>query len=109
MCRVNIREFERFYNTEVKIIKKTESGGYTRKSHEVEELCTVKADIQPYGGGLAEKEYGFTVECQKRMFCADNPHITEGVYAIADNIKYKVVSVVSRSGGMTVLLQRVIV
>lgn len=40
----------------------------------------LKADIQPYSGGLAQKEYGLTVECQKRIYTSRSELLYEGVY-----------------------------
>lgn len=65
MCRVT-NPFSRFYNTDVKLLKITETGAYS-KTRTVTELCEVKADVQPYNGGLAAKEYGLEAECQKRV------------------------------------------
>lgn len=100
--------FKRFYTTDVKLLKIKETGTYT-KTQEVKELCSVKADVQPYNGGLAEKEYGLKVECQKRMFCECNDNLTEGNYAEISGKRYRIIYVEDWDSGATAILQAVII
>lgn len=108
MCRVKFNPFRRFYTSEVEIIQIKETGVYT-KTQTVKELCVVKADVQPYNGGLAAKEYGLEAECQKRMFCDNNEYLTEGNYAEISGRRYKIIYTEKWDMGETVILQRVTV
>ncbi len=98
--------FKRFYNTDVKILSIKETGAYT-KTQTVTELCSIKADVQPYNGGLAAKEYGLEIECQKRMFCERNGYLTEGNYAEIGGQRYRIIYVEDWDSGATALLQAV--
>lgn len=43
-------------------------------------LATGKADIQPYSRAEAKEDYGFTIDCTKRMFCDLLPIEVNEVY-----------------------------
>ncbi len=108
MCRVKSNPFKRFYTQEVKLLEITETGAYT-KTQTVRELCSLKADVQPYNGGLAAKDYGLETECQKRMFCDNNEHLTEGNYAETGGGRYKIIYAEPWDMGAVVILRKVIV
>lgn len=97
--------FSRFYNTDVKLLKIKETGAYSKTST-VTELSSIKADVQPYNGGLAEKEYGLVEECQLRMFCDNNEHISVGNYAQIHGQRYRIIYSAPWNFGATVILQR---
>lgn len=100
--------FKRFYNTDVKLFMIKETGVYS-KTRQVNELCGVKADVQPYNGGLLAKEYGLEAECEYKMFCENNEHLTEGNYAEIYGQRYKIIYVEPWSIGAVVILQKVTV
>ncbi len=81
-----ITAFERFYRIPAMIctIERDDYDGTYTKT----ELSSVMADIQPYSGGLAEKEYGFDTEVTARMFCGDCADIVPGRYVIANGRLY---------------------
>ena len=106
VSQVKCDPFEEFYAADVRIISIKETGGYL-DTQQITELCTLKADIQSYGGGLAEKDYGLTVECQKRMYCVQNDNLTEGNYAEANGKRYKLVYVDTDDMGAMALLREV--
>lgn len=106
VSQVKCDPFEEFYAADVRIISIKETGGYS-DTQQITELCTLKADIQSYGGGLAEKDYGLTVECQKRMYCVQNDNLTEGNYAEANGKRYKLVYVDTDDMGAMALLREV--
>lgn len=100
--------FSRFYNTDVKLLKITETGAYS-KTRTVTELCSIMADVQPYNGGLLAKEYGLETECQRRMFCDNNKNISVGNYAEIHGQRYKIIYSAPWNFGAIVILQRVTV
>ena len=100
--------FDIFRDTEVKIISIKETGAYTKKK-EVTELGSVLASIAPYNGGLLAKEYGLTAECEYKMFCDNNEHLTEGNYAEIHGQRYKIIYVEAWDMGAAVILQKVTV
>lgn len=106
VSQVKCDPFEEFYAADVRIISIKETGGYS-DTQQITELCTLKADIQSYGGGLAEKDYGLTVECQKRMYCVQNDNLAEGNYAEANGKRYKLVYVDTDDMGAMALLREV--
>ncbi len=76
------RKFEETYNTEVIIGKEKKSSGfYDDDSGEFESVGTLMADIQPYNGGLAEKEYGQVGEVSLRLFCKNTELLDMGAVA----------------------------
>lgn len=95
-----------FYRDTVTVLKITVSGGYT-KTEKVETLGTVTGDMQPYGGGLAQQEYGLAVECQKRFFCAANDAIRAGNHIDAGGVRYRIEYAENDRLGMTALLREV--
>lgn len=99
--------FKRFYNTDIKLLEIKEVGVYS-KTHTVTELCSIKADVQPYNGGLAEKEYGLVEECQLRVFCDNSEHISVGNYAEIHGQRYKIIYSAPWNFGAVVILQKVI-
>ena len=104
VCRV--KSFSRFYNTDVTIINITESGAYTR-TQTVTELCSFKADTQPFSGGLLAKEYGLEEECQKRMYCDRNEHLIAGNYAQISGRRYRIIYVEEWDSYAAAILQEV--
>ena len=100
--------FRRFYNTDVKLLKIKKTGAYSKTSA-VKELGSIKADVQAFNGGLAEKEYGLAEECQLRVFCDNNEHISVGNYAEIYGQRYRIIYTAPRSFGAVVILQKVTV
>lgn len=104
--------FDCFNNAraEVYSLKKTAANGYISRDEAITErkkLAELDVDLQPYSGGLAEKEYGLTVNCQKRLFCAPCEHIKEGNYMKAGAENYRILYVQSWELGTEALLERV--
>lgn len=98
--------FDIFRDTEVKIISIKETGAYT-KQKEVTELCSVLANIIPYNGGLLASEYGLTAECEYKMFCDTDEHLTEGNYAETGGQRYRIIYAEPWNMGAVAILQRV--
>lgn len=53
----------------------------------------IMVDMQPYNTEKAKKDYGYDVECTRRMFCDIIPQITEECIIKYNNEFYKVVKV----------------
>lgn len=70
--------FHAFYDTGVNICSVKSGSGYSDRSVKKEkQLAALTVDLQPYNGGLAEKQYGLTAECQYRMFSDTCEHVKE--------------------------------
>ena len=95
-----------FDNSYVRIVKITRSEGLIKNPVETE-ISTIKADVQPYNGGLAQKEYGLTEECQKRMYYKNNPAVTEGNSCYVDDVLYDIIYVEEWETGTVAVLKRV--
>lgn len=91
-----------FYKAEAGIysVKKDDYNG--TESRELLEM--IKADIQPYSGGLADKEYGFSAEVTARMFCGFCSSVKAGNYVLAAGKTYLIRYVQEWNMGMEVLL-----
>ena len=99
-------DWSRFYKTDVRLFEIQKSGGYSRDTAITNELGSIKADLQPYGGELAREHYGVSVECQMQMFCEHCEAVKVGSYAEADGVRYRIVYVASWDCGLEVLLNK---
>ncbi len=88
--------FKRFYASDTQLVTISNSKGYSDRGDTVTTpLALIQADIQPIGGDLAANEYGFSEECQARMFCEPNEHIKVGNYVTAEGRLYRIVYIAS--------------
>ena len=105
---MKVKAFEYFLNDTAEVINITESGAY-KKTRTTEVLGSLKCDIQPYSGKLALEEYGYEVECDKKMYYQEKTvGITSGGYIKADGVLYQIQYVTERKLGCMALLKRVI-
>lgn len=95
--------FSRFYKTPVKIYG-IKSGSSYSKAAVMELLCSVNADIQPYGGGLSEEDFGLSVSRRFKMYCGECDDVREGNYAEFDGKRYRIVLVERWNMGITAIL-----
>ena len=94
-------------NDTAEVLRITESGAY-KKTRVTEVLGSLDCDIQPYSGKLALEEYGYNVECDKKMYYQENNEgITAGGYIRTGGILYQIQYVTERKLGNTALLKRV--
>ncbi len=70
-----------FYNKEIQIYLYTDAkdaDGINRVGYTLYKTDEpIMVDIQPYSTEKAKKDYGYEVECVRRMFCDIIPQITE--------------------------------
>lgn len=100
--------FKKFYESKIRILSITEQGVYEKKRTQTE-LGTVYADVQPYSGGLAEAEYGYSDSCVYRMFCDNDDIIKAGNYAEYNGKIFRMTYVSAGKLGAEVLLNEYIV
>lgn len=97
------KAFSQFYKTPVTIYG-IKSGSSYSHSAVTEPLCSVTADIQPYGGGLSEEQFGFSVSRRFKMYCGECDDVREGNYAEFDGGRYRIVSVERWNTGIAAIL-----
>lgn len=99
--------FNAFYDVNVNICSVKSGSGYSNRGITKEtQLAAFTVDLQPYNGGLAEKQYGLTVKCQYRMFCDTCEHITEGNYVEYGGKLYRIVYAAKWKYGDVAILKR---
>lgn len=99
--------FDIFHNTTMKIVELGNYDDYENTYADNKIIGTVTGDLQSYSGGLAEKEYGLTVECQYAFYCHTDDKIKEGAYLQNGDKFYEVVYAAPWSMGFAVLLKGV--
>ena len=72
--------FDIFKNITVKILRKNDYDDY-ENTYTLEEIGTVTGDMQSYSGSLAERDYGLSIECQKKFYC-DSALISDARYGL---------------------------
>lgn len=97
-------KFDVFRDTEAIIIEK---GNYNSlwNTYDPIEIGSIKGNLQDYGGGLAEKEYGLQVECQKKFYCPDNNELKVGRYLKIGTLNYRIEHIADGKLGLTLLLK----
>lgn len=84
--------FKAFYDVNVNICSVKSGSGYSNRGIAKEtQLASLTVDLQPYNGGVANAQYGLTVECQYRMFSDTCEHIKEGNYVEYCGKLYRIV------------------
>lgn len=96
--------FDMFHDTQAVIAEK---GNYNSlwNTYTTVEIGTVTGDLQDYSGKLAEKEYGLSVECQKKFYCADNDALKVGRYLKIGTQNYRIEHKAEGKLGLTLLLK----
>lgn len=99
--------YDIFNNCNMSIIELGDYDDYENTYGDCKTIGTIDGDLQPYSGGLAEKEYGLKVECQYAFYCHTDERIKEGVYLKGNDKYYQVVYTPSWDMGLSVLLKEV--
>lgn len=69
-----------FYNKEIVLLKETEGHMYHGSwvDGEIMEVKTITCDVQPASREQIFKDYGYYIDCTKRVFCNLDSDITIG-------------------------------
>lgn len=73
------RFLKAFANGELTVYRKGITNSYTLESEKID-ICTVKADIQPYSSDLARKEYGIEIGACYKVYCDNDTRLEIGLY-----------------------------
>lgn len=95
------------YDKEIKVL--TEEEGYTDDYgiwHDGEKqiVKTIYGDVQPYSSELLYKDYGFRVQCTKRVFCDVDSGIHEGTLLEIKEVEYKVMKIIEWNSYMELMI-----
>ena len=104
-----MRSFKKTYTTFIEIGSiSTSDSFFDDEAGQFEKTGELYADVQPYNGGLAEKEYGQVGEVSMRIFCEPNRDLLDvGNIAKIGNEYYTVTySEHWESGSMALLKKR---
>lgn len=99
-------KFEIFRDTEAVIVEKSAYNSLMN-TYKTTEIGTVIGDLQDYSGGMAEKEFGLTVECQKKFYCSESDLPKVGRYMKISDKFYRIEYVTRGKLGTTALLKEV--
>jgi len=86
-----------FYTTEIKVLKSNELSvdeyGISEESpYEIQK--TLLADVQPYSSELAYRDFGYHIQCTKRIFCDNDSEIMEGSILEICGCTFKVMKII---------------
>ena len=86
-----------FYDKIIKLYKKKDGYFNNKKiwiEGDLEYQRDIESDVQPYSKQLLLKEYGYSIECQKRVFC--DPDIKIEMFDVVKYLDdfYKIVKIV---------------
>lgn len=98
--------FDRFDNVTAKIVVKGSYDDY-ENTYALEDVGIARGGLQPYSGGLAEKEYGLKTECQYIFYFHSGSPIKTGMYLLVQEMACKAVYVAGWGMGPVVLLKEV--
>lgn len=95
-----------FYDKEIKLYTNTGHFNESKLWIDGEDvyLKTIQADVQPYNKALAYKDFGYDIECSKRVFCVPDDDIKMGVTIEYNGAKYKVVKLIKWDDYLDVIL-----
>lgn len=96
-----------FYNKQISLM--AETGGYMYHGSwvegELKEAKTISCDVQPANREQIYKDYGYFIECSKRIFCDVDGDIDVGSLVKYDNQLYKVVKIIKWDDYMDVFIE----
>ena len=96
-----------FYDKEIEIWKKgkKEKGNFGQDIiGEPKLVKTLKCDVQPYFSEEAQKDYGFTVECSKRIFMDLDTINIDTNFIRYKNKKYEIKKIIEWDDYMEVII-----
>lgn len=98
--------FDIFNNSIVKIGSLKRGEDYGDDEPKFIEECEISGDLQPYNGGLAQREYGIEEEVTAKLYTKTNESITAGKTAEINNVKYDIVYALHWDFGTVALLRK---
>lgn len=97
--------FAQFYKTPVEIYRLTNGSSYS-DSADTELIGSVMADIQPFGGGLDDMDYGLNAKRKFTMYSSDCSDISEGGFVKIDGTLYQITYVEHWEMGIAAVIER---
>ena len=82
-----------FYNKEINIYvykSNEDEHGIDREGYSKINDEPIMVDMQPYSSEKAKKDYGYNIECSRRMFCDITPEIAEDFIIEFNNEFYEI-------------------
>ena len=98
--------FDIFNNCIGKIGRVSRGDDYGDDELKFIEECEISGDLQPYNGGLAQREYGIEEEVTAKLYTKTNENITAGKTAVINDVKYDVVYALHWDFGTVALLRK---
>jgi hypothetical protein len=85
-----------FYENEIVLLKETGGGLFhgTWKEGILTPYKTISCDVQPASKDSIFKDYGYYIECTKRVFCDPDTEIVNDVIVMYNNEKFQIVKVI---------------
>jgi len=100
---------EYFYDKEISLLK--ESEGYLYHGSWVKgtltELKTLFCDVQPSNRELVFKEYGYYIDCTKRIFCDVDSDIADGDIVEYKGIRFKIEKIIEWDDYLDIFMKEV--
>ena len=81
-----------FYNKEITLLKETEGYLYHGSWIEgtIEPVKDIVCDVQPSNKELIYREYGYYIDCTKRIFCDVDADIVEGDLIEYEGVRFRI-------------------
>lgn len=99
-----------FYDKEINIYvykNYTDEHGIDREGYKKINDEPIMVDMQPYSSEKAKKDYGYNIECTRRMFCDIIPEITEDCIIEFNNKFYEIKEIPWDDGFYEILLNEI--
>lgn len=99
--------FDVLGGTEIRLVSKGDYDDY-ENTYSLTEIGTLRGDIQSYSGGLAEKDYGLSIECEKRFFAHSAfPELKDktDLYVVDGNRSFRIMYIGEYDMGAVLLLK----
>jgi hypothetical protein len=98
-----------FYDKEITLLKET-GGSLLHGTWQEGTLAPYKiisCDVQPASRDSIYKDYGYYIECTKRVFCDIDTELVNDAYVLHKNVKYQIVKVIEWDDYLDVFMKEV--